>query len=146
MSAKKNERPAKPRQKLTSSRKQLVDTIVKEAEGSSLSKNNEKNEGVEEIIKESEGKRLMLAEALHASREQIRRITPFQEDEEERAFPFGVFVRYGKDKKTAIIRHHGRLYEAKILMDEDEEESKPTGGTFHALRQEREKRKLITGK
>lgn len=143
MSAKKNERPATPPKKLTSSRKQLVDTIVKEAEGSSLSKNNEKNGGLEEIIKESEGKRLMLAEALHASREQIRRITPFQEDEEERAFPFGVFVRYGKDKKTAIIRHHGRLYEAKILMDEDEEEIKPTGGTLHALRQKREKGKSI---
>jgi proteasome-associated ATPase len=143
MSAEKNKGSAKPRQKITSSRKQLVDTIVKEAEESRLPGNYEKNEGVEEIIKKSEGKRLMLAEALHASREQMRRITPFQEDEKDRAFPFGVFVRYGKDKKTAIIRHHGRLYEAKILMDEDEEEPKPTRGTFHALHQKREKRKSI---
>ena len=145
MSPKKNKGSAKPRKKLNVSRKQLVDTIVREAEESKLSKNKEKNEDLDQKIRESEDKRLILAEALHSSREQMRRLGPFSEEDEERAFPFGVFVRYGKDQKTAIIRHHGRLYEAKIPIDEDEDEAeqKPTGGTLHALRERREKRKSI---
>ena len=37
--------------------------------------------------------------------------------------------------ETAIIRHHGRLYEAKIMEPEEYDTPGPKGSTFHALRQ-----------
>ncbi len=94
-------------------------------------------ENLEEQIRESESKRLLLAEALHASREQMRQLFYRSEDDRDRALPFGVFVRPGRSAETAVIKHHGRLYEAKIKVDSAETERKPAGGTFHAMLQRR---------
>lgn len=90
-----------------------------------------KLDAFEDKIRESEEKRLLLARALHASREQVRKLMPGQDDE-EKALPFGVFVEYGNDPQTAIIRHHGRLYESRIKIEEPE--NRPLVKTFHALR------------
>jgi proteasome-associated ATPase len=145
MSSKSKKGSGKAPKKITNSQRKLVDNIVKEAEAHKVSDTKGEDPELEERIRESESKRLMLAEALHASRERMRSLGPFPEDEEERALPFGVFVRYGKDKKTAIIRHHGRLYEAKILNEEETVEEKKTGGTMHALRERSGKSDSVQG-
>jgi proteasome-associated ATPase len=89
-------------------------------------------------LDDSEQKRLQLAEALHTSRDTLRKIRGLPGDDEERALPFGVFVRDGRstpEGETAIIRHQGRLYEAKIIEPEEYETPGPKSATFHALRQ-----------
>ena len=92
----------------------------------------------EKKYRESEEKRMLLAQALHASREQIRRIGPMPGDEDDRALPFGVFVKPGPDRNTVIMKHHGRLYEARVLTEEGKmPEKTPRGGTLHSLRQRR---------
>lgn len=113
------------------SRKEVVDTIVREASHMRPSENRDKAENLENKIRESEAKRLLLAQALHASREQMRRYMPGLDAEKEKAQPFGVFVEYGRDHQTAIIRHHGRLYEARIEVEEQQD--KPAVRTFHAI-------------
>ena len=134
MSAEKKREANVPRRKLDSSRKEVVDTIVREAEEMKASSDQEHADELKQRIKESEAKRLLLAEALHSSREQMRKQFPGLDREKERAQPFGVFVRYGRDRETAIIKHHGRLYEAKIQTEESEE-AKPAVRTFHAIRE-----------
>lgn len=115
-------------------RKQVVDTIVREAEEYAAPEQGDNLAAIEKRIQESEKKRLMLAEALHASRIEMRRLMPGASDRDaERALPFGVFVQPGHDAGTAIIKFHGRLHEAKILTAEPPSE-KPVTGTFHARR------------
>ncbi len=142
------------RKRLTPSQKKRVDDIVREA-GGPKNIDDPVGEDFEERYKASEEKRRMLAEALQTSRDRMRKLMPFPSvDDEERALPFGVFVRMGEDGKTAIIRHHGRLYEAKIQdleQEEEEEEEKPKkGSTFHAIRERQKvcvpvKREFIKG-
>jgi proteasome-associated ATPase len=127
--------PIRPHQKLRPSARKVVEEIVKEAEESKPSQAPGGKVDLEEKIRESEGKRLILAEALHASRERFRQIQ--RDDREERANPFGVFVRPGSNGETAIIKHHGRLYEAKIKVEAQDQAPKPAGGTFHAMIQRR---------
>ncbi len=93
-------------------------------------------------LQESEHKRLQLAEALHTSRETIRKIRGLP-DEDDGALPFGVFVRKGRktpEGETAIIRHHGRLYESRIIQSEEYDTPGPKGTTFHALREQNQKK------
>jgi len=126
----------KPRQKITACQKKKVAEIIREAEKTEPAEIQEPHDELEEKIKESENKRMLLAEALHASRDQLRGLTGSSKEGEDRALPFGYFVRYGnqdEDNKTAIIRHHGRLYEARINIEKAESEAKVT--TFHAIRQ-----------
>jgi len=131
----------KTRKKITASQKKMVEKIIKEAEEIEPIETQPNQNDLEEKIKESEGKRLMLAEALSSSRDQLQKLTGFSKEDEERALPFGYFVQYGrqdKDYKTAIIRHHGRLYEAKINIDNGE--SEPKAQTLHAMRQRTKKK------
>jgi proteasome-associated ATPase len=109
----------------------VVDEIVREAEENRPSQDPAGNADLEEKIRESENKRLILAEALHASRERVRQLM-HRDDREERANPFGVFVGPGGTDETAVIKVHGRLYEAKIKVGAEEKGPKSTGGTFHA--------------
>jgi len=127
---KKESRNPSPKHSLP--RKELVDSIIREASEMKPSEDREDAESLEKKMRESEAKRLVLAQALHASREQMRKYMPGQDEEQEKAQPFGVFVRYGHDRQTAIIRHHGRLYEARIEKKEPEE-SEPAVKTFHAI-------------
>ena len=120
----------------SSSQKDAVDAIVREAEAMKPPQDSEQARALEEKIKESESKRMVLAEALHASRERMRKYLPGADREEERAQPFGVFVKYGRDRQTAIIKHHGRLYEARIQLG-DQQEKTPEVRTFHAIRDSR---------
>jgi proteasome-associated ATPase len=122
---------SKSRRKLTPKAKKVVEEIMREAEESKPSQDPGGKGDLEEKIRESESKRLILAEALHASREKVRQLI-HRDDREERANPFGVFVRPGGTEETAVIKHHGRLYEAKIKVGAEEESSKIIGGTFHA--------------
>ncbi len=121
-------------QEQADSRKRVVEEIVKAAESGNQHEPEPTQEELEERVKESEQKRLMLAEALHSSRMELRRLMPSSQRESDRALPYGVFVQPGKDCNTVIIRHHGRLYEAKVLEEEPEEPSKAKKGTFHAIR------------
>jgi proteasome-associated ATPase len=130
------------KKKITASQKKKVKEIIKEAEKTEPAKIEDNREELEAKMKESEDKRLLLAEALHNSRGQLQKLAGSSTEGEERALPFGHFVRYGNQDdevdKTAIIRHHGRLYEARISLSKDPEpESKAQ--TFHALRQQKTK-------
>jgi proteasome-associated ATPase len=101
---------------------------------------------LKEDLEQSERKRLQLAEALHTSRDTLRKIRGLPGEEDERALPFGVFVREGRrtpEGETAIIRHHGRLYEAKIMEPEEYDIPGPKGSTFHALRQKNLKKDAL---
>ena len=127
---------------VTASQKKKVEEIIREAKETEPAKIEDNGEALETKMKESENKRLLLAEALHSSRGQLQKLAGSSTEGEERAFPFGHFVRYGNRdddvKKTAIIRHHGRLYEARISLSEDPKpESKSQ--TFHALREQKKK-------
>ncbi len=127
------------RKRITECQRKKAAQIVKEAETATPEKRGPSVEALEEKIKESESKRMLLAEALHASRDQLRNFGGAANGEEERALPFGYFVRYGKEAeedKTAIIRHHGRLYESRITLRVDAPGQKPT--TLHGFRQRRE--------
>lgn len=114
------------------SRKAVVDSIVREASEMGPVGQPEDDQSLAEKMRESEAKRLALAQALHASREQIRKFMPKPDEEKDKALPFGVFVRYGHDVRTAIIKHHGRLYEARIEREEPAG-SQPAVKTFHAI-------------
>jgi proteasome-associated ATPase len=112
-------------------RKEVVDSIIREASEMTTSEDRGEAKDFEDKIRESEAKRMLLAQALHASREKMRKFLPGEEDK-DRAQPFGVFVEYGRDPQTAVIRHHGRLYEARIEA-EAPKESQPEVKTFHAI-------------
>jgi proteasome-associated ATPase len=163
MCADKKKPNAKPntRQRITACQQKKIDTIVAEADAckpkeadkpkfkpkeadkpkfkSKKATPTETFDRLKETLEDSERKRLVLAEALHTSRDQLRKIRGGPDEEDERALPFGVFVRDGRrtpQGNTAIIRHHGRLYEAKILEPEEyETPGTNKGSTFHALRQ-----------
>ena len=136
-SDRKKEREEERRRK-----KLVVEKIVKEAEECAPPTDESEADDVEKRMQESERKRLLLAEALHASRVEIRKLMPGADRDAERALPFGVFVQPGRDKDHVIIKFHGRLHEAGFLMEEALEEEMPSKGTFHALRQVREARDL----
>jgi proteasome-associated ATPase len=166
MCAEKKKSKAKPttRQRITACQQKKINSIIaeadtckpKEADASKSKKADvskpkeagnskpgkatptETFDRLKENLEESERKRLVLAEALHSSRDQLKKIRGVPDEEDERALPFGVFVREGRrtpQGNTAIIRHHGRLYEAKILESEEYETPGTKGSTFHALRQ-----------
>lgn len=128
-------------------RRTVVEEIVREAEECSLPESGEPNEDLEQKYKESEQKRLLLAEALHSSRMELRRLIPQNDREGDRALPYGVYVQPGRTSDTAIIRHHGRLYEARFVACEEECEPEPKAvkGTFHAMRQRAEKARRSRG-
>ncbi len=115
--------------------RRVVETIVKEAEECGPPDEPQEADEVEKRMQESEKKRLLLAEALHASRIEIQRLMPGRDRDADRALPFGVFVQYGPDQDTVIIKHHGRLHEAKVVMPQPDLLEKPAKGTFHAIRQ-----------
>lgn len=124
-------------------RQRVVEEIVRAAEDSEKLAEQPNAQELQAKIQESERKRLLLAEALHSSRMELRRLFPQSETQGDRALPYGVFVQHGKDSDTVIIRHHGRLYEARILSEEEDQRgqgSPSKKGTFHALRQQAEKR------
>jgi proteasome-associated ATPase len=140
MCADKKKPKPNTRHRITACEQKKIDTIVAEAEKSSPKKATptETFDRLKSNLEDSERKRLQLAEALHTSRDQLRKIRGTPGEEEDRALPFGVFVRDGRrtpQGNTAIIRHHGRLYEAKILEPEEYETPGPKGSTFHALRE-----------
>jgi proteasome-associated ATPase len=139
MGADRKKKPLdRTRQKITACQRKKIDAIVAEADAVKPPEPAEPKAELTEELKESERKRLLLAEALHTSRDQLRQIRGLPTEEEERALPFGVFVCNGRETpqgRTAIIRHHGRLYEAKVEIPEAYETPGPKGATFHALRQ-----------
>ncbi len=146
---KKMPRPKK-RKRISAHQQKKIDTIVAEAENTApktqTHKPTEQFARLKEDLAESEQKRLKLAEALHTSRDTLRKIRGLPGEEEDRALPFGVFVREGRrtpDGETAIIRHHGRLYEAKIMEPEEYGTPGPKGSTFHALRQQNLKKDAL---
>ncbi len=132
MSSKRKRDSNSPAAKNAKSRKEVVEEIIREASQGGPPNTPEGSESLEEKIRETEAKRLFLAQALHASREKMRKIMSEQGEGDERAQPFGVFVGYGRDGRTAIIRHHGRLYEARIEAPEPREDN-PAVKTFHAI-------------
>jgi proteasome-associated ATPase len=132
------------RRQITECQRKRVDAIVAEAEATPAkpASPTEKFARLKEELEDSERKRLQLAEALHTSRDTLRKIRGLPGEEDERALPFGVFVRNGRrttEGETAIIRHHGRLYEARIIEPEEYDTPGPKGSTFHALRQKSQK-------
>jgi proteasome-associated ATPase len=140
MCADKKKPKPNTRKRITACQQKKIDTIVAEAEESTPKKATptETFDRLKSELEDSEHKRLQLAEALHTSRDQLRKIRGMPGEEEERALPFGVFVRDGRrtpDGNTAIIRHHGRLYEAKIMEPEEFGTPGPQKPTFHALRE-----------
>ncbi|MBI5248192.1 MAG: proteasome ATPase [Desulfomonile tiedjei] len=122
--------------------REVAAAIVKEAEECALPEDSQENDEISKKVQESEKKRLLLAEALHASRLEIQRLMPGRDRDADRALPFGVFVQYGPDYNAVIIKYHGRLHEAKVLTPEPEAEEKPAKGTFHALRQTGKEKRL----
>jgi proteasome-associated ATPase len=139
--ADKNEPGLSMDKRISACQRKKMDDIVAEAEDSSpkAAMPTETFSRLQQELHESERKRLQLAEALHTSRDTLRKVRGLPGDEKERALPFGVFVREGRrtsDGDTAIIRHHGRLYEAKIIEPEEYDTPSPKGATFHALRQQ----------
>lgn len=151
MATDKGKKVGKTRNKITACQQKNIDQIIEEAESIEPIESQANSDDLSAQIKASESKRLLLAEALHSSRDQLRKLTGSSDTSDDRALPFGYFVQYGyedQDNKTAIIRHHGRLYEAKINIDTVESESKAR--TFHALRQktkqkESRKQELLKG-
>jgi len=140
MGAEKKKPRSNTRKQISACQKKKVDAIVAEAENTSPKTltPTEQFARLKQDLEASEHKRLQLAEALHTSRDTLRKIRGLPGEEEERALPFGVFVRAGRrtpEGETAIIRHHGRLYEAKIMEPEEYDTPGPKGSTFHALRQ-----------
>ncbi|MGD9366781.1 MAG: proteasome ATPase [Desulfobacteraceae bacterium] len=129
------------RKRITACQREKINAIVAEAEDTppKQATPTEQFDRLKQDLEESEHKRLQLAEALHTSRDTLRKIRGLPGDDEERALPFGVYVRSGRrtpEGDTAIIRHHGRLYEARIIEPEEYETPGPKGATFHALRQQ----------
>ena len=138
------------RKRITACQQEKVNAIVAEAENTKPKKPTptEQFDRLKQDLEDSENKRLQLAEALHTSRDTLRKIRGLPGEDEERALPFGVFVRNGRrtpEGETAIIRHHGRLYEAKIIEAEEYETPGPKSATFHALRDKSQKDAALHG-
>ena len=136
------------RKRISACQQKKVDTIVNEAQEASpkAPTPTEQFDRLKQDLENSEHKRLQLAEALHSSRDTLRKIRGLPGEEDERALPFGVFVRNGRKTPqgdTAIIRHHGRLYEARIMELEEYDTPGPKGATFHALRQKNQKEEAL---
>jgi proteasome-associated ATPase len=131
MTSEKQEKQDAPSKRLTPDQQEVVETIVQAAAAHTP---GPAADDLCEQIRESENKRRLLAEALHASREQMRQLLYRTGDERERAQPFGVYVRPGRSPETVVIKHHGRLYEAKVKIGPSAPERRPSGGTFHARR------------
>lgn len=122
-------------------RKQVMDEIVKEADAYVPPESGTQDASIEARYLESERKRLLLAEALYQSREEMRNIMPKTDRNPDRACPYGVFVQQGREENTVVIKHHGRLYEANVIVDEEQaDRDKRTKGTFHAIRETHTKR------
>ncbi len=122
-------------------RKQVMDEIVKEAAAYVPPESGTQDASIEAKYRESERKRLLLAEALYQSREEMRNIMPRTDRNPDRACPYGVFVQQGREENTVVIKHHGRLYEANVIVDEGQaDRDKRTKGTFHAIRETHTKR------
>jgi len=141
MGAEKKMPKSNTRKRISACQQKKIDAIVAEAEDSAPNSPTptEQFARLKEDLADSEQKRLKLAEALHTSRDTLRKIRGLPGEEEDRALPFGVFVREGRrtpEGDTAIIRHHGRLYEAKIMEPEEYDTPGPKAATFHALRQQ----------
>jgi len=151
-SNKKDDTRQRERHKMTARQKQTVDKIISAAEthepGPDQTEQTEKMVAqLEDRITESEDKRRRLAEALHASRDQYRQLSGGRSDEEKRALPFGYFVQYSQDGEgvqTAIIRHHGRLYEAKIDINSDHDNKPLKSGTLHYHRERTRSKKTVS--
>ncbi len=125
-----------------SRRKQVVEEIVGEADACTLPDTPAQDDSMESKFRESERKRLLLAEALHQSRMEMRNIMPNTDRNADRACPYGVFVQQGREDDTVVIKHHGRLYDAKVITDDVEEDrEKLPKGTFHAIREIRTQRR-----
>ncbi|MBI5585208.1 MAG: hypothetical protein HY892_15445, partial [Deltaproteobacteria bacterium] len=154
MSSDQKDKSPTIRRQLTADQQKTIEVIVTEAQESVAAGPPQparprdgsppgSDSALQQAWEESERKRLMLVEALHASRDQLRKIRGLPAEEEERALPFGYFVDNGRETpagRTIIIRHHGRLYEAKVEVPEDLATPGPKGATFHALRQRRQDR------
>jgi len=86
------------RRQITECQRKRVDAIVAEAEATPAKPDSptEKFARLKEELEDSERKRLQLAEALHTSRDTLRKIRGMPGEEDERALPFGVFVRGGR--------------------------------------------------
>jgi proteasome-associated ATPase len=148
MSADRKKPTPNTRKQITECQRKKIDEIVAEAETipPATPTPTEQFARLKQDLEASENKRRQLAEALHTSRDSLRKIQGLPGEDEERALPFGVFVREGRrtaDGETAIIRHHGRLYEAKILEPEAYDTPGPKGSTFHALRQKSQKKDAL---
>ena len=148
MSADRKKPAPNTRKRITECQRKKINEIVAEADGSPPKPltPTEQFARLKEELQDSERKRRKLAEALHTSRDSLRKIRGLPGEDEQRALPFGVFVREGRrtpDGETAIIRHHGRLYEAKILEPDGYDTPGPKGATFHALRQRSQKKDAL---
>lgn len=145
----KNKKPKlDTRKRICASQQKKIETIVAEADDAAPKTHTPTQQfaRLKQDLDESEYKRLQLAEALHKSRDTLRKIRGLPGEEQERALPFGVFVGEGRrtpEGETAIIRHHGRLYEAKILEPDVYDTPGPKGATFHALRQKNLKKDAL---
>jgi proteasome-associated ATPase len=138
----KKEMAETPRRDRISRQKLVMEEIVREADACSVPEDKEKDEVLEAKYRDSEKKRLLLAEALHQSRMEMRNIVPQTDHNADRALPYGVFVQIGREEDTVVIKHHGRLYEAKVLSDKkDPDQEMPAKGTFHAIREIQTKRR-----
>jgi len=127
-----------------SERKQVVDEIVRNADAHPLPETETRDESPEAKFRESEKKRLLLAEALYQSRMEMRNIMPSNDRNPDRACPYGVFVQQGREGNTVVIKHHGRLYEAKVISEEEEaNKEKRSRGTFHDIRETQTKRQSV---
>ena len=131
MTSEKQEKQEVPSKRLTPDQEEVVESIVQAAADHTP---GPAADDLCEQIRESENKRRLLAEALHASREQMRQLLHRTGEDRERALPFGVYVRPGRSPETVVIKHHGRLYEAKVKIGPNAPERRPSGGTFHARR------------
>lgn len=125
------------RETITACQQKKIDAIIAEVDGMSLEKKTTDKKKLKQDLTESERKRVLLAEALHASREQLRKLQGVPGETDARALPFGVFVCYGRETHrghTAIIRYHGRLYEANIEVPTITGAATSKGATLHDLR------------
>ncbi|MDF1553222.1 MAG: proteasome ATPase [Deferrisomatales bacterium] len=104
----------------------------------------ETREELLEKVRESEEKRLKLAEALHVSQQRMRNI-PAATAEDERALPYGVYVRPGKEPGTAVIKVAGRLYEAKVLSHREQSSGPAGAGILRSVIREKRRNAFSRG-
>jgi len=115
-----------------------------EREDSPQKRESETREELLDKVRESEVKRRKLAEALHESQQRMRNI-PAASAEDERALPYGVYVRPGKDLDTAVIKVAGRLYEAKVLRHSEQPSGQAGAGILGSVIQEKRRNAFSRG-